>query len=206
MITGRWVKRPDVLIRRLQRAEKKLLAEVKSASGQLSRRLFRELQKRVRPAKSVSRQDSGTGQRLTLGAGLQPFRVEVANSEQQSRIKLDLRGHYAAARTKGVQGALRYLGQLDVETARSGLWVSPTARRGQRARNASGPFRFFAFSANERLRQWASRPETGLQTRRHVLLLRAAMLQALLMGPLLRKNEKAIRAAWRRAVKEWSKA
>lgn len=206
MIKGRWVKRPDILIRRLQRAEKKLLSEVKGATGQLSRRLLRELQKRVKPAKSVSRQDSDTGQRLTLSAGLQPLRVEVSNNDQQSRIKIDLRGHYAAARTKGVLGALRYLGQLYQATARRGLWISPTASRGQRSRNASGPFRFFAFSANKRLRQWAAKPEKGLQNRRHVLLLRASMLQALLMGPLLRKNEKAIRAAWRRAVKEWSKA
>lgn len=161
--------------------------------------------KRVKMAKTVSRQDHPSGNRQTVPA-VNPYRVELQTSEKQATVKIDLRGHWVAARTRGVLGALRYLGLLVAATFRTGLWLSPGKKRSQRSRNATGPFRFYAFASNPRLRKWASRPEKGLQSRRHALLLNAKILQALLMGPTLRKNAKKIRAAWRKLVKQWSQA
>lgn len=205
MIRATWRKRPDQLVRRLQRAEKKLLAEAKGAAGTIARTLQRDMAKRVKMAKTVSRQDSPGGNRQAISA-INPFRVELQTSAQQATVKIDLRAHWVAARTRGVLGMLRYLGALVAATYRRGLWISPGKKRGQRARNASGPFKFFTFAANPRLHRWASRPDKGLQSKRHALLLNAKMLQALLMGPLLRKNSKKIRSAWRRLVKEWAQA
>lgn len=201
MIKAGWRKRPDALVRRLERAEKKLLSGVKDASGTLARTIHRDLTKRVRPAKTVSRQDSPTGARQNLPA-VQPFRVGLQTSDKRATIKLDVRGHYVAARTKGVLGALRYLGLLVAATFRKGLWVK---KAGPRTRSDSGPTRFFAFSANPRLRRWATDPQKGQQVRRHALLLTSKMLEALLLGPTLRKNSKKVRTAWRKLVKEWGK-
>lgn len=205
MILWQWRKRPDVLVRRLQRAEKKLLSASKDAAGTLARTFQRDLDKRVKAARTVSGQDSPDGHRHNL-PNIKPFRVELRTGDREAVVKLDLRGHHVAARTRGVQGALRYLGLLVAATWRRGLWLNPRKKRGVRARNDSGPTRFFAFSSNPRLRRWAADPAKGMQSRRHVLLLTAKMLQALLMGPTLRKNEKKVRAASRRLTKAWSQA
>lgn len=205
MIKVQWRKRPDVLIRRLERAEKKLLAGVKDSSGTIARTMQRELSKRVRMARTVSRQDHPSGKRQNLPR-IQPFRVELKSTERQAVVRLSVRAHYVAARTKGVKGALGYLGRLVSETRRKGLWIVPGKRSGTRARDAAGPAKFFAFRSNPRLRRWADDPKKGQQTRRHVIWLDAKMLDALLLGPTLRKNSKKIRAAWRKLVRDWSKA
>lgn len=197
-----WKNRPEQLIKRLEKAEKKLLAGIKDASGTLARRMNREVSRRVIVAKRVSRQDSPDG-KIFYPPKIAPFRVSYSGANNRARIQIDVRGHWVGARTAAVQGVFRYLGQPSA-LYRRGLWLDPKKKPGTRARDSAGPFRFYPFSTNPRLSDWALEEDKGFQFARHVVELPAAALRAMILDPTLRKSAKKITATWRKLVKEWS--
>lgn len=192
----------EALVRRLQRAEKRVLSEAKNATGRAARKLDREAAKRIFLARNVSKQDAPGG-RAFRQPKIRAHRVEISSSSREASIKLEIIGHYTSARSKAIKGALNYLG-LSRMTLREGLLLQPQKRRGQRP-SAGANFRFYSFAANKRLSDWADRRDKGQQKLRHVLLLNSKIMSALLLSPIIRKSEKAIRASWRQAIKEWSK-
>jgi hypothetical protein len=196
----RWRKSPEQLVRRLQRAEKKVLAEVKGETGKIARRLDRESSKKIFLSKNVSKQDSADG-RSFRQPKIKAHRVEALSGSRESTVKIEMISHYTNARSKALKGVVEYLG-LSSKLERSGLYLQPGKKRGQRPSPGSR-FKFVSFSSSQRLLNWANRPDKGQQKLRHVILLNSKILEALIMNPLIRKNEKNIKLAWRRALKEW---
>lgn len=197
---SKWRQSPEQLVRRLQKAEKKVLAEAKTETGKIARRLDRESSKKIFLSKNVSKQDAPNG-RAFRQPKIKAHRIEVFEKSGESTVKIEMISHYTNARSKALKGAVGYLG-LNSLLEREGLYLQPGKKRGQRP-SPGANFKFLSFSSSERILNWAQRVDKGSQKLRHVLLLNSKILEALILFPLIRKNEKNIKLAWRRALKEW---
>lgn len=199
-----WKRSPKLTTQKLQRIRRQVVRETTGTTGQLARYFDNQTRKRVAPAKNVSKQDDPSGKGYRQGASRAGLTdVNWRAGADGIVIVVGVRGHYTGARSKAIRGVLRYLGR-ERELKRSSLLVVPGSNK-KRARDrlaAGGRAHRVTFAQSSRLEIWAGRQSKGLQEDRHVVVVDRRILEALVLGPTVRKGkDKAIRD-WRNAFKK----
>ncbi len=200
----RWKRGPKLTQDRLQKIRRQVARETAGVTGTVTRSLDSGLRGRVYPAARVSKQDSPSGRderQARNRTGL--VQTDWTASAEGIRVKAIVAGHWTGARTPSIRGVMVYLGRQR-ELHRTSLLVIP-GPRGMRAREKAARGRRahrVEFAQASRLAVWAERQNKGLQALRHVVQLDRQMLEAMIMGPELRKKKKSFISAWKRGLKQ----
>lgn len=197
-----WKRSPKLLQSRLVAIRRKVVRQTGGATGLVVRSLDTEIRKRVRPVKTISKQDDPSGRERKLSKGGLSS-VSWRGTNDGVTVTATLEGHFTGARTEAVRGVFRYMGR-ERDLYRTSLLVVPgPTRMRARSKMAAGfrPHRV-NFASSSRLAIWAERSAKGRQELRHVVALDKRAMELLIMLPSLKKKRESFIRAWKRGLKE----